>query len=201
MRWNRIKAFFSQRVISLGLRQKLGVGFFFIGFLFLGLFFLFKVYDSWQKRGLSFSEPPPSVEKQEEDPGKLPQKIIIPRLKIDLPIEETGILKGEWEVSATAASYLVQSALPGERGKVIIYGHNRNHLFGPLKWLKKGEEVLIENKKEETFIYEIIETKVVSPDQIEVLLPTEEPTLILYTCFGFLDSKRFVVIGKLKQGG
>lgn len=150
---------------------------------------------------MSFSEPPQLIEEQEKDTNKLPQKIIIPVHNIDLSIEEAEILNGEWEISATGASYLFQSALPGEKGNVIIYAHNRNHLFGPLRRIKKGEEVFIKNKKEEVFVYEIVETKVVSPDQIEVLLPTEEPTLTLYTCFGFLDSKRFVVVGKLKEGG
>lgn len=183
---------------KLTLRQRAGGVILLFGIALLGIIFSLKAYDSWQRRVLSFSEPPPLVEEQEKDPNKLPQKIIIPSRNIDLPIEEAEILTGEWQISATGASHLVQSALPGEKGNVIIYGHNRNHLFGLLRWVEKGEEVLIKNKKEELFVYEIVETKVVSPDQIEVLLPTEEPTLTLYTCFGFLDSKRFVVIGKLK---
>ena len=148
---------------------------------------------------MSFSELPQPVEIQEKDPNKLPQRVIIPSHKIDLAIKETEILAGEWQVSASGASYLVQSALPGEKGNMIIYGHNWRRLFGPLRWVKQGEEILIKNKKGESFIYEIVETKVVSPSQVEVLLPTEEPTLTLYTCFGFLDSKRFVVVGKFKR--
>lgn len=185
--------------IKVTLRQRTGGIIFLLGLVFSGTFFSLKVYHSWQRRVLSFSQPLPKVEEKEKDPNKLPQRIIIPKRKIDLPIEETEIKSGEWQVSATGASYLTQSALPGEKGNVIIYGHNRSHLFGPLKWVRKGEEVILENKKEEVFYYEIMETKIVSPDQIEVLLPTEEPILTLYTCFGFLDRQRFVVVGKLKR--
>lgn len=185
--------------IKLTFRQRAGSLIFLLGLVFSSTFFCLKVYHSWQRRALSFNQPPPQVEEKEKDPKKLPQRIIIPTRKIDLPIEEAEIIDGEWQVSATGASYLTQSALPGEKGNVIIYGHNRTYLLGPLRWVEKGEEVILENKKEEVFSYEIVETKVVSPDQIEVLLPTEEPILTLYTCFGFLDSRRFVVVGKLKR--
>ena len=199
MYWNRIKSSFFQKIATFTPRQRLEGGLLLIGTIFLGMFSLLRTYDSWQGSILSFSQLPQSTNEQERDSNKLPQKITIPAHKIDLQIEGMEIVGGNWPVSTSSASYLLQSALPGEIGNVIIYGHNRSHLFGPLRWVQKGEEILLKNKKEEIFVYEVIETKVVSPDQIEVLLPTKEPTLTLYTCFGFLDAKRFVVVGRLKE--
>lgn len=42
----------------------------------------------------------------------------------------------------------------------------------------------------------IVETKTVSPQEVEVLSPTEEAILTLYACTGFLDRERLVVVAK-----
>jgi LPXTG-site transpeptidase (sortase) family protein len=145
---------------------------------------------------LSFSQKPQlEVEFSEE---QYPARIIISSLKIDLPVFSAKAEGEKWEIFDNAASYLLGSGIPGKKGNVVVYSHNKRHLFGPLLGIKKGTEIKIENKKGEIFSYEVLETKIVSPSQIEILLPAEEPILTLYTCTGFADSKRFVVAAKLK---
>ena len=164
-------------------------------FFFLAAFSL-KSYQELQRNILSFSEAPVSVKEiTEED---LPEKIIISKVGIDLFVSSAKVVKNNWEVSTEGASYLLGSAIPGKESNVVIYGHNKNHLFGPIRWLEKDEEIKIINKKGEEFIYKIVETKTVSPETIEVLAPTQDATLTLYTCTGLLDRKRFIVIAKLQ---
>lgn len=178
---------------SLPTRQKIGLSLILLaGVCFLGFFGL-KIY---QPNPLSFSENPASGEQISEE--QLPSKIIIPSLKIDLPVLPAKAAEAQWEIFETSASYLLGSGIPGKKGNVVIYAHNKRHLFGPVLGIKKGAEIKIENKNGESFAYYVLETKTVSPQQIEVLLPTLDSTLTLYTCTGFADSKRFVIVAKLK---
>jgi len=177
-------------------RQKTGLVFFLIGFFFLLTAFSLKGYQKLQQNILSFSQTPNLTTIVEE--GDLPDKILIPRMGVDLSISPTRVVNNQWEISAEGASYLLGSGIPGREGNVVIYGHNKNHLFGPIRWLGENEEIKIVNKKGEEFIYQTVEIKTVSPEAVEVLSPTEDVTLTLYTCTGFLDRERFVVVAKLQ---
>lgn len=179
---------------SLTHRQKIGLGLIFLGGLFFLGFLVIKIYFS---SPLSFSQKPQfEIESSEE---QYPARIIVPSLKIDLPVFPAKAEGEKWEIFEDAASYLLGSGIPGKQGNVVIYSHNKRHLFGTLLGIKKETEIKIENKKGESFSYEVFETRVVSPAQIEILLPTEESILTLYTCTGFTDSKRFIVIAKLNK--
>lgn len=170
-------------------------GFLLIGLLCLSAALSLKGYQKWQENLLSFSETPQTTVQVEE--GDLPEKIIIPKAKVDLPVSGAKVIENHWEIFPDRASYLLGSGLPGRKGNAVIYAHNKSHLFGPIRWLVVGNEIKVVNQKGEEFIYEIVETKTVSPEAIEVLSPTEDSTLTLYTCTGFLERERFVVRAEL----
>lgn len=178
-------------------RQKAGLVLILLGLVCFGIVFSLAGYQEFQKKTLSFSQPPELIEEATEE--LFPSQILIPSLRIDLPVFPAEAIGSEWEISQEGVSYLLGSGIPGRPGNAIIYGHNKRNLFGPLLWIEKGREVEIKNKKGESFVYELVEIKTVSPKTIEVLAPTEDATLTLYTCTGFLDSQRFVVTGKLKD--
>ena len=181
---------------SLPASKRKGLTFLLIGIFFLLAAFSLKGYQEIQQNVLSFSQTPElSLEVSEED---LPNRIIASAVGIDVLVTPTKVINNQWEISEEKASYLLGSGIPGREGNVVIYGHNKNHLFGPIRWLGKDEEIKVINKKEEEFIYKIKETKTVSPETVEVLASTEDATLTLYTCTGFLDRERFVVIAKLQ---
>lgn len=162
----------------------------------MATFFSFRTYGEIKKQALSFSQAPELKTELKEELS--PSRIIISSLKIDLPVTPGKIVDDVWEISDTGASYLLGSGIPGKPGNLVIYGHNKNNLFGPIRWLEKGDEIKIKNKREQEFIYKVVETKTVSPKNVEVLAPTEEAILTLYTCSGFLDSQRFIVVAKLQ---
>ena len=65
-------------------------------------------------------------------------------------------------------------------------------LFLPLKDIKQGESVLVLTSNA-WYSYTVTQVKEVLPTQTEVIAPTENPLLTLYTCSGYADSKRLIV--------
>ena len=120
-------------------------------------------------------------------------------MRLSLDISEGAIVDGVWQISKVGASHLNVSANPGEGGNIVIYGHNKNSLFGPIRWIEKGAEIEINDENGNKYSYVVSETLEVSPDKIEYVLPKNEEILTLYTCSGFLDSKRYIVIARPKS--
>jgi sortase A len=89
----------------------------------------------------------------------------------------------------------VGSANPGQNGNIVVFAHARNELFGPLRDIKKDETIYILTK-DRWYRYSVSGTKLVDPSQIENIKPTDSEQLTLFTCSGFLDSKRLIVHAK-----
>jgi LPXTG-site transpeptidase (sortase) family protein len=126
----------------------------------------------------------------------VPTHLSIPTIKLSLPIAQTTITKNSWEVSNDAVSHLQISANPGNPGPIIMYSHNTNDRFGPIRWLKKGNEIIVTTKDGSSHRYRVSETKIVNPDELSVFFTRDTETLFLYTCDGFADLKRFIVIAE-----
>lgn len=128
-------------------------------------------------------------------PSQPPLRIVVPTRKVDLSIVEAPVVNGYWELSETTASHGVGSANPGENGNIVVFAHARDNLFSPLREIKNGEIIYILSK-DRWFRYAVTETKLVTPDQIEHIKPTDTEQLTLFTCSGFLDTKRLIVHAK-----
>lgn len=146
---------------------------------------------SYRDRILSFAVTPPAVTMIKRQPP--PVVIKIPSLNIDLSLTAGWINNGVWQLSRTTPLHLATSAHPGENGNIVIYGHNKKSLFGKLKQLKINDTVQLESADGSLHVYRIILIKTVKPNEIEAVLPTATQTLTLYTCAGFLDTKRLIV--------
>lgn len=143
---------------------------------------------------LAFFTPkvPPAIAKT------LPQPtwISIPSVDMQLPVIEEAISNNVWGIADNGISHLNTSARPGESGPIILYGHNTNDRFGPIRWLSKGAKITLTAGEAKQHVYVVTQTMDVSPNQVSILLTQKGETLILYTCDGFADLKRFVVIAK-----
>lgn len=124
-----------------------------------------------------------------------PFRILVPGIFVDLPIVEAKVVNGFWELSENSASHGIGSANPGENGNIIIFAHARTGLFYNLKDLKNDAPVYLLTK-DRWYRYRVREIKSVYPNQVETIAPTTDETLTLYTCSGFLDEKRLLVIAK-----
>lgn len=128
--------------------------------------------------------------------GDYPVRIIIPQLKIDLAIEPSKVVDGFWEIHNDVANFGVGSSLPDENGNTVIFAHAKKKQFGPLRAIKKDYEISVQTKNGLWYTYKVVEKKEVRPYNVEVIAPTQDKTLTLFTCSGFADSKRLIVVAK-----
>lgn len=127
-------------------------------------------------------------------PGKTtPVRVIIPKIDVSQMVYKTKIVNGTWQVSQNGASYLENSSGVGEKYSMIIYNHNTLGKFDKLHELKPQDTIVIEGSDKKIHIYKVKEIKIVDPTDIKVLTEDSSENLILYTCYGFADLKRFVV--------
>jgi sortase A len=112
-----------------------------------------------------------------------------------LPVKTAKIVAGYWQVFEDTAAWGEDSGYPGKSGNQVIFAHARKGLFLPLRGIAVGDKVYIMTDAA-WYAYEVKEIKDVTPDQKEVIAPTTDETLTLYTCTGFEDSKRLIVVAK-----
>lgn len=118
---------------------------------------------------------------------------IFVKWRLDVPIDEAVAVNNNWTISPNHASWLSQSARPGEPGNIIIYGHNKRDILGNIRVFTGGEEIVLtlEDGSQKTYIVQSVTE--VSPKNTQYLQPTNTEILTLYTCSGFLDQNRFIV--------
>lgn len=160
----------------------------------IGIYFIWQTNNSARLPQKSYT-----VSKKQIVKSPTPVRIIIPDLKIDLPIYPAKIVRGEWELTAKGANYLISSPVPGDAGNSVIYAHNWTRLFGPLLDAKAGERVVIEYADKSKKIFVIQKLFEVPYNQMSVLAQTKDRRITLYTCTGFLDSKRLIAVASLEQ--
>jgi LPXTG-site transpeptidase (sortase) family protein len=124
----------------------------------------------------------------------MPIEIAIPKLEINLPINEATIKDGRWVFEGGGAFYLNQSPIPGDKGNSIIFGHNFPNVFGKLRNVQKGDLISVTLKNGTKRDFKVEYTQNVTPDQTHVLNSTNDTRLTIYTCSGFLDLKRLLVV-------
>lgn len=132
---------------------------------------------------------------EKTDEKKTPTRIIIPAVSIDLEVKTSKIVRGYWEVFDHTAAWGEQSGYPGQPGNQVIFAHARKGLFLPLKDVQMGAKVYVMTD-DKWYSYEVKEIKAVYPNQLEVIAPTTDETLTLYTCTGYEDSKRLILVAK-----
>lgn len=164
----------------------------------LGLIFLLIAASLWYERvtprrlTFAYASPSHSISRAEAPIG-----VSIPSLGISLPIFPATVSNNSWPTTDKGVSYLLSSPLPGEKGNSILYAHNWPNLFGRLHQVKIGDKIIIIEKKNTVLSFTVKYTAVVDPKNASILAPSKDKRVTLYTCTGFLDSKRFVVVATL----
>lgn len=122
----------------------------------------------------------------------------IKRLGISTPVETQEINASIWPETDRGITFVKGTAIPGAVGNSVFYGHNWSSLLGRLPNARIGDEVIVTMDNGSTRSFVITKTKIVSPNDTEVLDNTSSPRITLYTCTGFLDTKRFVAFAQPK---
>ncbi len=122
-------------------------------------------------------------------------RIVMPAIDVDAPVVEGD----GWEELKMGAGHMIGSANPGERGNMVISGHNDvyGEIFRRLEDMKIGHEVVV-YAGDTPYRYVIVATMVVEPGEVSLLERTPNATLTLITCHPYMiDTHRFVAIAEL----
>lgn len=169
--------------------------FFSLGILLIGISFFWDIYQRSLPVFLNYN-PKPEINISVEKTGRTPKVLLIPQIDLNLEIEESEIKGNYWPVSEKGVSYLKTSSKIGEKGNLVLYGHNRIKLLKKLPQIGIGSEIYLTSGDGEIYKYQVVKTLIVKPTDVWILDKGEEEILTIYTCTGFLDSRRFVVIAK-----
>ena len=126
-----------------------------------------------------------------------PLKIYIPKLERVLYVSDGEVKDNRWVTSPTNVSYLTSSAVPGSVGNTVMYGHNTIGVLGGFWKVHEGDFIYVVMNDGQFYKYQVFERKEIDPSQVDILNQTVDSRLTIYTCSGFLDSARFVVVSKL----
>lgn len=172
--------------------KKLSTLFLFIGVVMLTFNILFRIKLQENQKLHTEVISVPAQSYVEEIDQKTPVQVNINQLLSQAVSVET-YSQGQWTIADDTASFLNSSARPGQKGNIIIYGHNKKDIFGHLHSVQKGQILTITTKDTETYSYKITDILIVDPEETEALQVTDYEVVTLYTCTGFLDRKRLVV--------
>lgn len=123
--------------------------------------------------------------------GELIGRVRIPRVGVSAILLE-GVGK---RTLRRGAGHIPATALPVEEGNVGIAAH-RDSFFRGLKDIRDGDAIEL-TTLDGTYTYEVQWTRIVEPDDVSVLEPTDRAALTLVTCYPFYyvgsAPERFVV--------
>ncbi len=156
---------------------------------------LFGATNYYRARRLSFNRVPPAVMESTEGIDT-PVEILIPSLNLDIAVDPGSIKGGVWQTSANNATFLITSSPPGNGGNTVIYGHNLKNIFGSLPYVSTGQKIIIKTKSGKILSYIVDQKYFVSPDRVDLVSPSSESQLTVYTCWGLFDSQRAVIKAK-----
>lgn len=149
-----------------------------------------------QQSGRAAASPAPRSTPSNNDQRPKTNTLVIPKIGVQMDITggidgKTALRNGAWLLPGTAT--------PKDGGNTVIGGHR--YLFRPpsaktfyhLDKLAAGDLVNVAWQGT-VYSYRVRETKVVEPWQIEILAPSDENLLTLFTCTPIFTSKQRLVV-------
>lgn len=125
-------------------------------------------------------------------PGIIANRILVPRLGIDLPVVDgDGI-----DAPLHEAAHYPGTSWPGGGSNIYLYAHARQNDFQPLWDAQIGDRIFLQVADGSDRIYEVTEIRPDVPwNSMEVVEPTASEQLTLQTCTGTEPTDpRFLVI-------
>jgi len=125
-------------------------------------------------------------------------RLLLPRLGMNEQIHEGGV-----EQLKNGVLRQRHTSTPEEGSNTVLVGHRFAYdvrgVFYHLDKVEVGDEIIIKWDGH-TYIYEVSDSFVVTPEQVEIEDPTDEEILTLYTCTPLWTAKdRLVVRANLKE--
>ena len=147
--------------------------------------------ESWQfSPDVDVSAPPP-------EKGEPIGKIEIPNIGVDwIFVEDVEV-----EDLKKGPGHYPETPLPGRRGNAAIAGHRTTYgaPFNRLDELQQGDEIRVSDAVG-TYIYRVIEKKIVRPTDLSVVAPTTDSRLTLTTCNPKYSARERLIVVAALQG-
>jgi LPXTG-site transpeptidase (sortase) family protein len=131
-------------------------------------------------------------------PSQVVAYISIPRLGIkNAPIFDRGVdAKGNMLIAKGYSVTHYAFSSPIGSGNAVLYGHDdiEGSVFATLKDLKAGDEVDVALAGDSAVVYHVTSRTIVAPTAVQILNPTNDVRLTLFTCWpNWVDTQRVVV--------
>src|SRR2546423_6549094 len=132
-------------------------------------------------------------------PNQVVAYISIPRIGIkSAPIYDRGVDgSGNMLIAKGYAVTHYSNSSPIGSGNAVLYGHDdiEGSVFGSLKDLKAGDEVDVADASGALTVYHVSgKPAIVPPTAVQILQPTNDVRLTLFTCWpNWVDTQRVVV--------
>src|SRR6476661_2363911 len=181
----------NRRVISLAL---VVIGVVLLGYVagqYWGMYHSQKNLEAeWQRQAATVSVPG----KAPVSPDQLLTRLEIPKIQMDAIVVE-GASRREL---SEGPGHMKQTAQPGETGNAVITAH-RDTFFRHIYELNRGDQIKVRSGR--LFTYEVTGKRIVIPEDVSVIKPTNDPQLTLITCYPTYyigpAPKRLVVFSRL----
>ncbi len=185
-------------------RQQLFVG---IGMTLLSLGCIALLSSGWLYTQLATATPQSVYLPSGEERGEYHEQLSVKQTHNSLQINAIGvdgtILEGGYEALAEGIWRIPGSSTPDAGSNTVLsahrwmYGKDHPSSFFDLDELGVGDRIVIEwNGKK--YQYEVYEQFDVTPDRVDILAPTDESIVTLFTCTPlYSTSHRLVVRGRL----
>ena len=122
-------------------------------------------------------------------------EVIVPKINVEIPVDYNLTSDNEATIETALEDGVVHypsTVDPGEDGNAAFFGHSSNNIFNPGKYkfafvllhtLVKGDTFYL-TYQDKVYVYQVINTQVVSPSDVSVLNDTEghTATATLITC-------------------
>jgi sortase A len=131
-----------------------------------------------------------------EDSPELPEGALVARLEIPRLGVSAIVLEGIGSKTLRrAVGHIPETPFPGEAGNVGLAGH-RDSFFRGLKDVRKNDMITLDTP-DGTYRYQVEWTRIVLPEETQVLDDAGKPALTLVTCYPFFyvgsAPQRFIV--------
>ncbi|MBP7842394.1 sortase [Candidatus Woesebacteria bacterium] len=139
-----------------------------------------------------------AAEVQNDNNFGFPSRFEISSLSIAVPVFPSIVVSGKWQVTSKGVSVINSTDISHDATGLIIYGHNWPSILGKLHKIEIGEtiELFFNTQKKK---YTVISKKIVAANDIQSVLVETPGALVVYTCTGFLDRQRLVIVAQLEM--
>ncbi|OGD92981.1 hypothetical protein A2697_00530 [Candidatus Curtissbacteria bacterium RIFCSPHIGHO2_01_FULL_41_44] len=140
----------------------------------------------------NFRSPQVLTESDYSDPNSTsPVKIVINDVGINVPVK----VARNYQFSDNEAIFIRSTQNIGT-GNSVIYAHNWDGLFGRLQKVKIGDNIAVHLANGKKVNYQISQIHTVPAETVNILKATPDSRLTLFTCTGFFDKDRLVVVAR-----